>query len=243
MAKKAKTVSWRTLTRRAEKAAKKGHKAAATRLRNMAAEARRGERATDRVSTVKGKLVPTKRRNLAGAKRAAKGWATRRANLITEAAAAAGPSLLAVSRGISNGDGVRGRDIAARQAQDSAQGTAPGHGEIVGGADALLAERIVTLARKKGGTDAVQNEIKAHMAMARHQGCVETDKNATRRLIEVQQNIADRIVCGFIAEFNYAEMMRGGIPPDMIWSINSLTIVKIVDALNKAGYRATGKTS
>lgn len=233
MAKKTKTVSWRTLTRRAEKAAKKGHKAAATRLRNMAAEARAAAR-------FKGTPIAGR---LDAAKRAARGWATRRANLITEAAAAAGPSLLAVSRGISNGDGVRGRDIAARQAQDSAQGTAPGHGEIVGGADALLAERIVTLARKKGGTDAVQNEIKAHMAMARHQGCVETDKNATRHLIEVQQTIADRIVCGFIAEVNCAEMMRGGIPQDMIWSINSITIVKIVDALNKAGYRATGKTS
>lgn len=250
MAKKAaKTVSWRTLARRAKAAEKKGHKAVATRLHNMAAEARRSERRPYRVK--KGELVPV--RNLGAAKRAAKGWAERAENEIMEAAAAAafraqgGPEIT----GAMLNDGMRGRDIAARQAAGavlgaggggSAQGGLPGHGEIVGGADAQAAERIVKLARKRGGTDAVQNEIMSLRQIARYDGASEADRNAIKRLAEVQENITERVVCGFIAEVDDAVKFHAGLPRAMTWQFNSFTITKIVDALNKAGYRANGKT-
>lgn len=215
MAKKAAKVSWRTLTRRAEKAASNGHLTVARRLRGMAAEARRDTRKT---GTKKG-------RNLGAAKRAAQGWATRRANEIKK-------SVVPV--------GVLGDAQAQSYVQTRAS---PGHGEIVGGADAQTAERIVKLARRKGGTDAVQNEIIALRQIARHDGCVAADKNGLQRLIQVQETIAERIVCGFIAEFDDATKLFRGLPPDMVWSINSFTLTKIVDALNKAGYRAAGKVN
>lgn len=118
----------------------------------------------------------------------------------------------------------------------------PGRGEIVGGADALLAERIVELARKKGGRDAVQSEIMAMRLVAKYEASVETDKNATKRLIEAQQILADRVVCGFIAEVDHAINFHRGLPPGMTWLLNSFTVVKIIDALNKAGYSTTGRS-
>lgn len=116
----------------------------------------------------------------------------------------------------------------------------PGHGEIVGGADAQLAEKLVALARKKGGKDAVQNEIMALRQISHYEGRVASDKAATARMVELQQGFADRVVCGFLAEVD--EHMRNGLEPASTFTLNSFTVVKIVDALNKAGYRATGKT-
>lgn len=118
----------------------------------------------------------------------------------------------------------------------------PGRGEIVGGVFSQQADRIANLARKKGGTDAIQNELAALAASSKYEGSVETDKNATKRLIETQQILADRVVCGFIAEVDHAINFHRGLPPGMTWLLNSFTVVKIVDALNKAGYSATGRS-
>lgn len=118
---------------------------------------------------------------------------------------------------------------------------APGHGEIVGGADAKLTEEVIKLARKKGGFDAVKNALTSALATAKYEGSTETDKLATKRLIQVQQIQADRVVCGFIAEVEHSQKLHHGLPPGMTWMLNSFTVIKIIDALNAAGYYADGR--
>lgn len=233
MAKKAKKVSWRTLARQAEKVAGK-NLPKARRLRAKSAALRRAARAAV-LKAVKltpapiTRRKPLRHRDLGAGKRATKGWATRRANAITEAAANLGPRSLADARGVQ---------------QETAQGLnaeyRPGRGELVGGVDAQTAERIVKLARKKGGTDAVQNEVMSLRQIAHCDGSNAADRRATERLIQVQQIIADRIVCGFVAEVDARQ--RNGLAPADTFTLNSFTIVKIVDALNKAGYKGTGKS-
>lgn len=227
MAKKAKTVSWRTLARRAKQEDKKGRKGSAGILRAQSAAARRADRVTKR----KKKAIP------AAAVRAAIGWATRRANEIEHAAA----SLKSLQTGANRKPSEEAWQ-ATTQAMAVDRG-APGHGEVVGGAYAELAERIAKLARKKGGMNGVYNELAALAQTKHYEGCVETDKAATARLIEVQQIIADRVVCGFIAEVDHAMKFHSGLPPDQSWIVNSFLITKIVDALNKAGYSARGKVN
>lgn len=117
---------------------------------------------------------------------------------------------------------------------------APGRGEIVGGAYSQLADRLVKLSRKKGGTDTIQFELSALAASSKYEGCVETDKAATKRLIEVQQILADRVICGFIAEVEASTAQYHGLPPAMTFNVSSFLVVKIIDALNKAGYHGSG---
>jgi hypothetical protein len=216
MAKKkaAKTVSWRTLTRRAEVAEKKGHKAAGKRLRAMAATARSGERK----KTKKTGLSSTRREN-----------EIRSFGLTAIIANSTAQQQAGINR---NSEGITWKNLT---------GANPGRGEIVGGAVAKLAEDIVKLARRKGGTDAVQDKIMKLQATAKYEGQVEIDKAATQRLIEVQQTMADRIVCGFLTEVAHAQKLHNGLPPRMTWVLNSYTIVKIVDALHKGGYTESGK--
>lgn len=223
MAKKAKKVSWRTLARQAKK---EKRPAEALWLRRKSAALRRADRKKkvapparqkDRVDTVQGKLVPFPAKRMP-ATRGAKAWATRRANQMAKA----------------TGTGAKPSEEAWQATNQAMAEDKPGHGEIVGGADAQLAERLVALARKKGGKDAVQNEITVLR--------VASDKAATARLVESHQILADRVVCGFIAEVDHSMKFYRGLPPDQTWMLNSFLITKIVDALNKAGYRATGKT-
>lgn len=224
-----KASSWRTLARRAEKATSP---TVARRLRAEAARLRRADRAT---KGVKKKSAPAGR-NIDAGMRAAKGWATRRADELRKAVGAGGLAALAAQAPAAP-QGIN-RDVSSTWNN----GKAPGHGEIVGGADSQLAEKLVALARKKGGKDAVQIELMTLRQASKYEGCVETDKASTTRLIEVQQITADRVVCGFIAEVDHAMQFHRGLPPAMTWLLNSFTVTKIVDALNKAGYRATGKT-
>lgn len=239
MAKKAKQVSWRTLTRKADKAAEKGQLRQAAALRKQAHELRRAER-----KKVK-KAAPAARRNIVVATRAARGWATRRANEVKKAMKAGGLAARVAEapsqqQGINRAPTTMWQASVMQQAED-ARGL-PGQGELVGGEISKLADELVKLARKKGGTDAVQNKLLAIRATAHYAGCVETDTAATKRLIDVQQVMADRIVCGFLAEVDCAMQQYRGLPPAMVWNLNSYTVTKIIDALNKAGYRSTGKT-
>lgn len=230
MAKKAKNVSWRTLARQAEKQKNPGE---AAWLRRKSAALRRADRAT-KVS--KKKAAPAARRDLPGAVRATNGWATRRANEAKKAMEAGGLGALAAQAPATQ-QGVE------RVALTPTERGAPGHGELVGGAFSQLADRLTKLARKKGGTDAIQNELAALAASSKYEGSVETDKAATKRLLDVQQIIADRIVCGFLAEIEHTMNFHRGLPPGMVHTIDSFTITKIVDALNKAGYRPQGKVN
>lgn len=256
MAKKAKkTASWRTLARRAKKA---GSPTVARRMRAKSAALRRADRATKRKKvgnrTIKSLAREAHKAGLAvqisaipkAAVRAAKGWATRRANqMVTAMRDDRGASGLA-SMARDTPEGINRTDNPSWQAHNQSMAlqasTAPGHGEIVGGVDSQLAEKLVALARKKGGKDAVQIEIMALRQAANYEGRVETDKAATNQLIEVQQILADRVVCGFIAEIDTAVAQHHGLPPAMTFNLSAFLVVKIIDALNKAGYRATGKS-
>lgn len=233
MAKKAKKkVSWRTLARRAEKAAGK-NLPMARRLRAQAAELRRTERTKNRVSTVEGKIVPAKRRNLGAAKRAVKGWATRHANALKREVAAVRDPV---------GAELYGDNAKQATAQGLNAEYRPGHGELVGGSLSQLAERLTKLARKKGGKDEIQHELAALSATSKYVGQVETDKAATKRLVDIQKLTGDRIVCGFLSEIEHCMKVNRGLPPGMTHIIGSYTITKIMDALNRAGYSASGQT-
>lgn len=233
MAKKAKTVSWRTLTRQADKE-RSPRKASA--LRKLAWAARRADRAAKRKKV---KVVPAARRNIVGATRAAKGWATRRRTIKSLARETHKAGLaLQIIRAAPMGN--KAQCIARDMAADKEARGAPGHGEVVGGVYAEIAERIAKLARKKGGMNGVYNELATLAASSKYQGASEMDKVATKHLIEVQERMAERVVCGFIAEVNQAEAEHRGLPQAMVWTLNSFLITKIVDALNKAGYSASG---
>lgn len=224
MAKKAAKISWRTLTRRADKAR---NPRTASRLRKQAHELRRAER------TTKGQS----RRTIKSLAREA-----HKAGLAVQISSIPKAAVRALAALAASPPECTTAEIAAWQ--KATQFTeSPGKGEVVGGADSKMAEKLVTLARKKGGKDAVQNEIMAMRQTALYEGRVEADTAATKRLIEVQERIAERIVCGFISEVDTCVAQHHGLPPAMTWNLNSFLIIKIVDALNKAGYRATGRVN
>jgi hypothetical protein len=119
----------------------------------------------------------------------------------------------------------------------------PGRGEIVGGAEHQFAEEIAKLARKKGGKDAIQNLITNRIATARAEVQNSESDVARKRLIELRERIDEQIVCSWLAEVDALQTMSRGIPPDTVFQIGSLTVVKIVDALNRAGYTNGGRKS
>lgn len=107
------------------------------------------------------------------------------------------------------------------------------------------AQKIIKLARGKDGAKA-QEAVENHLSMMRlgsyNDGEHEASVLYRKRLLESQNAIDAKIVCGFLAEVD--EQMRshhGGIPPEMTFVVNSYTLVKIVDALNRAGYYANGR--
>lgn len=107
------------------------------------------------------------------------------------------------------------------------------------------AQKIIKLARGKDGAKA-QEAVENHLSMMRHGSYCDGEYEAgvihRKRMLEQQQAIDTKIVCGFLAEVD--EQMRshhGGIPPEVTFVVNSYTLVKIVDALNRAGYYANGR--
>lgn len=227
MAKKAKKVSWRTIARRAEKAADLPK---ARRLRAESAALRRADRAAKR---------KTKKKAVPGARR---GFAVRATKRALAALAEQAPNQ---QHGINRAPSEEAWQ-ATKTAMDGEMRPdrgAPGHGEVVGGVFAEIAERIAKLARKKNGMNGVYAELSSLALTKHYEGCVETDKSATTRLVEVQQIMADRIVCGFLAEMEHTMNFHRGFPPGMVHVIDEFTITKIIDALNAAGYSARGKNS
>jgi hypothetical protein len=118
-------------------------------------------------------------------------------------------------------------------------GQTPGRGEIVGGEVSKLADKLAAIARKKGGTDAVQAELAQMIATARYEGQKAADDRHMKSIREMHEASTDKIVCSFIA-VTEAEMKRGGgLPPAV--TISSYTLCRMLDALNRAGYHADGK--
>lgn len=116
---------------------------------------------------------------------------------------------------------------------------APGRGEIVGGKVDSDLNELLQLANK-GGFDEAKGKLMMLLATSKYEGQVDADSAALKRLQEVQNRIDERIVCGFIAEVDACQQQYRGLPPDMIWNLNSFTLIKIIDALNTAGYRGNG---
>lgn len=105
----------------------------------------------------------------------------------------------------------------------------------------LLVEELMSLARSKGGAEKIAAKLRVIEADARFKGQSEVEESAVRRLKDVQERMAERVVCAFIAEVNMAERLHSGLPPDQVWAMSSLTVRHVVDALNRAGYRAKGR--
>jgi hypothetical protein len=109
-------------------------------------------------------------------------------------------------------------------------------------ADKLIVD-IKAMARRKDGKGDSQilQTLLALQGTANYEGQRKADDAAIETAKEVQRRTDERIVSGFIAEVETAQQMYRGLPPAMVWSVNSYVITKIVDALNRAGYTARGR--
>lgn len=171
-----------------------------------------------------------------------KGWATRRAN-----AAKLGLSVHRFKRQAMAGkEGRRAPHVAMRD--HGIHGgifgnvaTAPGRGEIVGGADSKLADDIVALARKRGGKDLVQAKLAEIQGIARYEGLKGMEELNAQNQRDFMASVRDRVICGFIAEVDAQQHINEGLSPDLIFMMNTFTLTKVVDALNEAGYTRKGR--
>jgi hypothetical protein len=211
---KATTPSWRTLMRRAKSIEKNYPKSpVAAKLRADAAKLRKAKPTSPTVTAPRSEAMK-------------KAWATRRAKAVQ--------SVPDPGMAVGEWNVIASYDM---------QGEVPGHGEIIGGAEHQFAEEIAKLARKKGGKDAIQNLITNRIATARAEVQNSESDVARKRLIELRERIDEQIVCSWLAEVDALQTMSRGIPPDTVFQIGSLTVVKIVDALNRAGYTNGGRKS
>lgn len=109
-------------------------------------------------------------------------------------------------------------------------------------ADMLVAD-IVNMARKKDGGRQIRSTLMAVSAASKYEGERARDEQATSNLKTVQRVVDEKIVCSFLAEVDVNTKLYNGLPPDQVWTIASYTLVKIVDALNRAGYTPRGRVA
>lgn len=115
----------------------------------------------------------------------------------------------------------------------------PGRGEIVGGELAKQADTLAALARKKGGTDAVQAQLAAMLRIMRYEVQKAADDRHMKTVKDIHEATTDKIVCSAIAAFQMQMKEQGGLPPAV--TIPSYTLCRMLDALNRAGYSAEGR--
>ncbi len=114
--------------------------------------------------------------------------------------------------------------------------------------DTMDIAEIISAARKHNGAELIKEmlevakrKIQVERMEARAAG-IDVERVRQSRVREIRQRCFDeRVVCGFIAEVRDSERSGNGLPYEMIWSLNSLTLIKIVEALEAAGYRPHGK--
>ena len=241
MAKAVRKVSWRTLMRRAKDEQEAGKPKVAAALRAEAATLR-GPRSKAKAPAKKPNAKATSRTKTARRSDVAKkGWATRRVNLASQYDPKK-PLVIDEEAVKAMTAEDRANDPTGHSQRFSQAATVvPGHGEMVGGPEYALAEEICKMARRKGGKDDVQNLITMKIAQARGEGENAGQTIMRKLMVEQRQKLDSQIVCGFIAEVEDAMEKRNGLEPGGIWTLNSLTIVKIIDALNAAGYTRDGK--
>jgi hypothetical protein len=118
-------------------------------------------------------------------------------------------------------------------------GERPGHGEIVGGRIAAIADSFAKLARKKGGIDAIQQQLSSFEANARYEGSAAAEERTRKAARESNEQWRKNIVSGFMARMHALETMYRGLPDTVI--VDGVTLARVVDALAAAGYMPTGK--
>jgi hypothetical protein len=214
---KASSPSWRTLMRRATDEQKAGKPKVAAMLRAQAAKLRHG-----------GKPKKTPRS-------------------ASTPAQVAGEKIMAESlnqRFDGHRDAHAQFDMTADEAANNNGGSVNVQPLTIGGmnADKLIVD-IKAMARRKDGKGDSQilQTLLALQGTANYEGQRKADDAAIETAKEVQRRTDERIVSGFIAEVETAQQMYRGLPPAMVWSVNSYVITKIVDALNRAGYTARGR--
>ena len=180
---------------------------------------------------------PTKAKKLT---RGALSWITRRKNMAAKGDVATETQLTRLA----NGTHVATQLTYGDRAPQMGTLEIPADGEIVGGYDDNLVGAIVHAARKRDGDGAehIKRLIQIEQQKGRADGiAIERDRRI--KLAEMERRcVSERIVCGFLAEVAETQRQHAGtIPYDLIWALNSLTLEKVVGALNAAGYRPEGK--
>lgn len=116
----------------------------------------------------------------------------------------------------------------------------PGHGEIVGGYLAALAANIAKMARKKGGVDAIQAQLKRLEMEINNSAMSAANQRVQKTAQSANEQWRENIVTGFMARMAGLERMhRNGLPDTVI--VDGVTLARVVDALHAAGYTSTGK--
>jgi BMFP domain-containing protein YqiC len=216
------TASWRTLMRRADEATSTTE---AKKLREQAAKLRRDER-----------YAAKNVKHAAEAKRAA----------VLESGARKLPSLDLRSREERAAEaGPRGSGIVI-PTRDEAKSWGwnvpeePGRGEIVGGEVAKLADTLAALARKKGGTDAVQAELMRLLTLARFEGQRTAEEASTKERAAIHESQRVKVVASFMAQIDAMAQSNAGKMPKVV-PVSGFVLAHLMNTLMKAGYSIEGR--
>ena len=184
--------------------------------------------------------------------RGKQGWITRRANL------AAAKAKAIEAQGVWDNQVSAGQSRIGVAGQVAQNWTTSGLAAAIGGQvqqmgaqeipaaqseDDKLGLAIVEAARKREGVEHVNRLLQIERQKARADG-IANERERQNRLVLVRSRCTDeRIVCGFVAEVKEMERSYGSLPYELIWSMNSLTLTKVVEALLRAGYRPEGRVA
>lgn len=170
-----------------------------------------------------------------------KSWATRRARA---AAAAESHSILRSEEKVLADvtTGLIAETVADLQPFSSqSKGAAkPAPQETATGSEDYFAKHARDLLGSASHGEAVQ-KLQNLIGVARFEGEKAADDRATATAKQVAAIHMERIVAAFIAEVEHAMNHHRGLPPDLVWTINSYTVSRVIDALNEAGYTAKGR--
>lgn len=105
-----------------------------------------------------------------------------------------------------------------------------------------ISARVLTVeARKKGGEKSVLQSLRNIVQVAKLEEQRRVEEGAARSRREYLRKADQAIVCAFMAEVEFAmSHARGPLLPGRVWNVPTLTIGKIADALQRAGYHPNG---
>lgn len=184
--------------------------------------------------------------------RGAKGWETRRANMALKAkrrdviaerfgdtVAEAQLTRLAIGNQVADWESMGAAGLVGHAAHQMGTQEIP----AAQSDDDSLGAAIVSAARKHDGAEHVNRLMQIERQKSRVAG-IEVERVRQERLREIRDRcVSERIVCGFVAEVKEMERALGGLPYELIWNMNSLTLQKVIEALLSAGYRPEGRNT